>query len=146
MAQPRDTHHSQAAEEELTRNPADALGGHAEGVRLRLLDDDCQSDPENGCRLHLWDQVWYNRHCNLRIRIQRGRTKVVTDTEESGSPGAETITDEVWKLAREAAKRVEERRGKRNLGPWDDFEWGMINGKLSALRWVLGDEWDMLDT
>jgi len=27
-----------------------------------------------------------------------------------------------------------------------DFEWGMINGKLSAIRWMLGEEWDMLDT
>jgi hypothetical protein len=44
------------------------------------------------------------------------------------------------------AREVEKRHGKGNLGPYDDFEWGMINGKLSALRWVLGDEWDFLDT
>lgn len=32
------------------------------------------------------------------------------------------------------------------LGPYTDFELGMLNGKLSTLRWVLGSEWDFLDT
>ncbi|MEH5891632.1 hypothetical protein PO663_24080, partial [Enterobacter roggenkampii] len=49
-----------------------------------------------------------------------------------------------WERAKLAAEKVEEKY--EDTGPWDDFEWGMINGKLSALRWVLGDEWDMLDT
>ena len=44
-----------------------------------------------------------------------------------------------------AAKKTEEELDQSQLGPWD-VEWGMINGKLSALRWVLGDDWDMLDT
>jgi hypothetical protein len=79
----------------------------------------------------LWHQVWYNRHKGHRLRIERGEV---------------SVTPEVWRTMLEAAKRVESKYGKRNLGPWDDFEWGMINGKLSALNWVLGEEWDFLDT
>jgi hypothetical protein len=69
------------------------------------------------------DKVWYDRQQLLynRHKIRR------TDGED-------------------VARCIEDKYGKANLGPYDDFEWGMINGKLSALRWVLGDEWDMLDT
>ena len=43
-------------------------------------------------------------------------------------------------------REIENKYGKENLAPPYDFEWGVIHGKLSALRWLLGDEWDMLDT
>ena len=95
----------------------------------------------------LFHQVWYNRHWNMQIGIKKGKIKIVDEETFPRPAGAqETIQRDVLKVALRAAQNVERRYGKKNLGPWDDFEWGMINGKLSALRWVLGDEWDMLDT
>lgn len=45
-----------------------------------------------------------------------------------------------------AQKRVEETYGYDEVQPGDQFEWGLLSGKLSTLRWVLGDEWDNLDS
>jgi hypothetical protein len=95
----------------------------------------------------LFHQVWYNRHQGLLIDIEEGTLKIVDKETYPRPPGADqTIQLDILKGAKRAARDVERRYGKKNLGPWDDFEWGMINGKLSALRWILGDEWDMLDT
>jgi len=95
-------------------------------------------------------QVWYNRHWGLRIRVERGDTKVVSKEEWDAAPprqrNSTVVVDSIWKGALEAARETEEEVGLDNLGPWSDFEWGMVNGKLSALRWVMGDDWDMLDT
>jgi PIN domain len=95
----------------------------------------------------LSNQVWYNRHMNRRYKVQAGHIKIVDrKSTDVTKYNPQEIIDDIWKGALKAATRVEKQYGKKNLGPFDDFEWGMINGKLSALRWVLGDEWDMLDT
>jgi hypothetical protein len=77
------------------------------------------------------DKVWFDRHLSLEYKIENEM---------------ENVDPQIWKSALEAAQKVVSKYGEQNLGPYSDFEWGMINGKLSALRWVLGDEWDMLDT
>ena len=95
----------------------------------------------------LIDKVWYNRHQVTRQKIERGKIKIVErETFPVKNHLRRPIQRDVWEGALKSAAKVEKKYGLKNLGPWDDFEWGMLNGKLSALRWVLGEEWDMLDT
>jgi hypothetical protein len=96
----------------------------------------------------LLDQVWYNRHKHREGMIEKGKVKLVPRKvwEQDKRYDPNEIVDDIWRGALRAAKKVERKLGKGNFGPWSDFEWGMINGKLSAVRWALGDEWEMLDT
>jgi hypothetical protein len=95
----------------------------------------------------LLDKIWYNRHQVLREKIESGNIKLVDkETWPIQDHARRPVQRDVWEGAKKSARRLEKKHGLENLGPWDDFEWGMLNGKLSALRWVLGDEWDNLDT
>lgn len=49
---------------------------------------------------------------------------------------------------RAGQRRMEEQYGIEELDSHvaSDFAWGMLSGKVSAIRWVLGEEWDMLDS
>ena len=81
-----------------------------------------EEDPRSGREIleaeqRLFDLIWYQRS--------------VSDMDPLGERGR---------------KRVEETYPTTDLGPFTEFEWGMLNGKLSALRWVLGSDWDFLDT
>ncbi len=96
----------------------------------------------------LFLQVWFNRRVKALFTNQRGEIVINEDGSrpiESGDlpplPDAR-YRDAALALVQDSFKRY----GWENFGPWTDFEWGMINGKLSAIRWMLGDEWDMLDT
>jgi hypothetical protein len=75
------------------------------------------------------DRVWYERK--------------LTYLKE---PGPDRHTNAASISGMLKAMREVERRYGNNLTVENDYEWGTINGKLSTLRWILGHEWDMLDT
>jgi hypothetical protein len=77
--------------------------------------------------------IWYDRKLVLLQNLKDGREK---------------IDPQIFEGMLRSMRAAEKNFGKRKLRSYyrNDFEWGMLNGKLSALRWVLGDEWDNLDT
>ncbi|AYF32019.1 restriction endonuclease [Micromonospora tulbaghiae] len=56
--------------------------------------------------------------------------------------------EEIVAKMRAAMRRMEEQYGAEELTKHteSDWAWGFLSGKISALRWVLGYEWDMLDS
>ena len=82
----------------------------------------------------LYNKVWFNRHQILREDIEEGSVKIVEkETFPIKDHKTRPIQRNIWEGALKAAEKVEKRFGIENLGPWDDFEWGMINGKLSSI-------------
>ena len=96
----------------------------------------------------LTTQIWYGRKGGIIAAVASGKEKRVSNEVWEASTPVERrgmIVDEIWD-GMIAAMKSAEVRYPDELGPWTDFQWGMLSGKLSAIRWALGDEWDMLDT
>lgn len=78
--------------------------------------------------------IWYDRKLVMIDRMREGQEEPLQPDIEAGM--------------RKGMAEAEKKYGKQKIRQYykDDFGWGMLNGKLSALRWVMGDDWDMLDT
>ena len=76
----------------------------------------------------LTEKVWYYRNLvYLNEVLAREKT-----------PLAAAIRDRFLREMR----IIEQKYGMENLEPLDDFYWGYLMGKLSAIRWTLGLDWD----
>lgn len=81
----------------------------------------------------MFDRIWYHRSLMHEYRLE--------------DEGKDAEIQRLRLIAGNGRKRVEATYTEPGqLGPYTDFELGMLNGKMSALRWVLGSEWDFLDT
>ena len=80
----------------------------------------------------MFDRIWYD-HSMLH-------------EQQLEDAGDHAEVERLRKVAGPGRARVIATYGLNDVGPYDKFEWGILNGKLSALRWVLGSEWDFLDT
>jgi hypothetical protein len=112
--------------ETMTRGKRDLLQMHG------VLKSYVRPESEIGkAEKEFWDRVWYYRHMIWMEKVKSGQDNTPT---------------EIIKMAKAAAAKKRKEYGS-NIGKvMDDWEWGYVNGKFAALRWVLGDEWDFLDT
>jgi HJR/Mrr/RecB family endonuclease len=79
-----------------------------------------------------FDRVWYVRKLVYEEHI------------ESGAEQPTTV--EIMERMQAGMRAVEDRYGADTLTYQTDWDWGVVNGKLSTLRWILGSDWDELDT
>ena len=113
---------------------ATVLASHFGEEYDEMLEElDFQEEPRRLAEIQEAEQEFFNRISHQRHVNHALRGKTEAELSE------EVIDD----LDRRSAA-LEAMYG--DAGPYEDFEWGLINGKLSALRWVLGSEWDFLDT
>lgn len=75
----------------------------------------------------LSDKAWYDAHM----------AAVAEAAEEGLCPDCAGLA-----AAEEHARHLEATYGLEALEPCCDFCTGVLYGKLGALRWVLGEEWD----
>lgn len=109
-----------------------------EEIEELFEESDFQEEPRRldeiiAAETEMFDRIWYHRSLEHDHRAQREG-----DFEELERHQA---------IAGRGRARVEAIYTEPGqLGPYTDFELGMLHGKMSALRWVLGSEWDFLDT
>lgn len=108
--------------------PADQPGHEGEiwPMIMRRSDDTISDEYQR-----LWDKVWWNRHMSHHAPgCECGKHKPRCGCDKRNFVGCD------------GARALVDRYGLEFLAPGDPVEWGITQGKMMALAWVHGSEWD----
>jgi hypothetical protein len=121
------------------------VGYTKDGDKVEWLPDEDNHDREIPMILRRSDRAIFRVEQEFETVILYDRKLML---QERLKAGKDSIDPEIENGMLKAMRAAERKYGKRKIRNYyqDDFGWGMLNGKLSALRWVMGDDWDMLDT
>ena len=70
----------------------------------------------------LWDKVWWNRHMAHHL--------LGYECREAPTIGCDS------------ARAIMDKYGRDYLEPGSQVEWGITQGKMMALAWVMGSDWE----
>jgi hypothetical protein len=84
------------------------------------------------------------RKAEIEVAMSEMEDRLWFDRSRAIDHDDETQNAALAVMARREA--VERKYGKDSLGPMTPFELGRLHGKYTALNWVLGGDWDVLDS
>ena len=87
----------------------------------------------------------YHNHLKLRKLIEEGLVTVIDEEDYRDEYGelfglpSHFITKNKWEEQVSRATETEREVPRAYLAPYDDFELGMMRGRLHAIRWMMGE-------
>jgi hypothetical protein len=76
----------------------------------------------------------------LGARLWYARSRSTMDGDDA------RLTPDIQEKRAETRREIEAKYGGESLWPLDEYQWGYLEGRLSALRWALGQEWGSIAT
>ncbi|WP_446327072.1 hypothetical protein ACRHQN_27600 [Burkholderia pseudomallei] len=137
-------------QQDITLSKTASLEGlHYENLHSHIAPDKRRTMKEMREKIHnLQMQIWYNwNYLTLRSMIEEGEVNVVSTVEYNAITYPDNlnyISDEKWAVLQAGARELEEEFGLELIAIPDELDLSFLEGKLSALKYACGWEWEHL--
>lgn len=128
-----------------TKDPAEGVGPNGfkigyneDGDKVEWIEEDGEVWP---MVLRRNDNHILEEYAELQDRVWYVRKLIMFENFESGKEKRRPESEPFIESALQKMKKMEDEFGAENL-IYEDVEWGIVQGKMAALAWVLGSDWD----